>query len=152
MLGSGAGCCGAGMSAAEAAFGGTATPDCVLFDARSDGEGEGAGGVIACCCCGCTVDWLESTAIRVAAALLASSLATLLLAVSALLDSALAVRCFFTGAVASFTGAVAAGAVSAAAGDVVASAAGIGAGAGAASVTGGGFIATTALGCEPVEA
>ena len=46
------------MSEAVVAFGETATPDWVLFEATSEGEGVGAAGVgaaTACCCSGWTV-------------------------------------------------------------------------------------------------
>ena len=62
------------MSEAVVAFGDTATPDWVLFEATSEREGVGAtGAATACCCCGWTVDWLESAAIRAEAALPALS-------------------------------------------------------------------------------
>src|SRR4051812_49615771 len=134
------------MSAAVVAFGGTATPDWVLLVATS--EGDGAGAVTACCWVGWTVDWVESAAIRAAAALFALSLAGVL----ALVLSAFAILCFFgTGALASFTGAAGAGAFSAAAGGVagILASGGIAAGCGAgAGWTRGdtGVAPTTALG------
>ncbi len=141
--------CAAGMSDAVVAFGETATPDWVLLEATSDGDGAGA---VISCCCGWTVDWVESAAIRAEAPLAALSLAG-----AVLLLSTLATLCFLgTGALASFTGAAAgAGRFSAAAGGVAGVlASGIICAGCAVGSAGWLLAATTGLGCmeRPAEA